>query len=657
MTYRPEIDGLRALAILPVLFFHSSISFMPGGFVGVDIFFVISGFLISSIIFAEINKGSFSFYNFWLRRVRRLLPASMAMVLTFIPLFAFIFPPHIFEDFFNSAIANTFFASNIWFWRDNPGGYFNPEVELKPLLHTWSLSVEEQFYFLFPFLAFVIGKSNRLRLIIFLSLTFVSLLLSIYLTPAFGVASFYLLPTRGWELGLGVLLAIILKKIRLNSFSGALISLFGLALITYSIFFFDDETIFPYYNALYPCLGTVFLILGFSNNENAIKTFFSNFVFVFIGKISYSLYLWHWPIFIFFFWIFPEKPLSISFLAIILSFLISFLSYRFIENPLRNKDKFPTKKILYLVILLTLLILGISSIGKLKDGFPERYIFSENTVPNFGKSSPMRLKCHTEGPNYLNPIESCVYFDEDVNLSVFGDSHSVEVAYTLAENLLLISQGGLNHLTISGCPPAHDFLKIIKPIATNTFCHSWIIESLDHILKSKSQTIIINFRHNGYLKGVDIEKDFSQEDLTIIDKDSNILRGDSAFNLYKSSFLSLINVLRKNGKRIVLIEPFPELDLPINEIAFPKSIFSTKMPEIYIEKEDYLKRSNLTFQIIEEIKKNVEVDVIKISDIFCDNKLCKLKIDGNLLYFDDNHLSLYGADIVSKKILNELIAK
>ena len=327
------------------------------------------------------------------------------------------------------------------------------------------------------------------------------------------------------------------------------------------------------------------------------------YVFVFIGKISYSLYLWHWPIFIFFFWIFPEKPLFISFLAIILSFLISFLSYRYIENPFRNKDKFPRKKILQVVILLILMILGISSVGKLKDGFPERYIFSENAVPNFGKSSPMRLKCHTEGPNYLNPRDSCVYFDENVNLSVFGDSHSVEVAYTLAENLLLISQGGLNHLTISGCPPAYDFLKIIKPIETNTYCHSWIIDSLDHILKSQSETVIINFRHNGYLKGVNIEKDFSQEDLTIIDKDSNIVRGDSAFDLYKSSFLSLIDVLRKNGKRIVLIEPFLELGLPINEIAFPKSIFSTKMPEISIEKEDYLKRSNLTFQIIKEIKK------------------------------------------------------
>ena len=371
MYYRREIDGLRALAVLPVIFFHAGFETFSGGFVGVDVFFVISGYLITTIIVAELHQGKFSITTFYERRARRILPALFLIMLACIPLAWFYLLPTELIEFSQSLIAVSIFLSNILFWRAS--GYFDTAAELKPLLHTWSLAVEEQYYFLFPIIMIVFWKLGKRRLLILLTLIFVSSFSvaqwAAYAKPA---AAFFLLPTRGWELLIGSFAAFYLSKVdRKDAGKGVSEAggWLGITLILYAIFTFKGTTPFPGLYATVPTLGAALIIL-FANQRTYVGRFVGNKVFVGVGLISYSAYLWHQPLFAFArAYTFRQLDLSSIIYLLLSVFVLAYLSFRYVEAPFRKKDAFGRKKILLLSLTGMLFFVLIGFTGYIKDGF------------------------------------------------------------------------------------------------------------------------------------------------------------------------------------------------------------------------------------------------------------------------------------------------
>lgn len=371
--YRPDVDGLRALAVVPVIFFHAALGF-PGGFVGVDIFFVISGYLITTIIAKEIARGDFQMRNFWERRIRRILPAAAVMTFFVLIAGAFILLPFQFEELGKSSAAQTLMVSNFYFWQQD--GYFAAPSDFEPLLHTWSLAVEEQFYFIFPLLMVFLFKKGASRVVRWTFIFFVlSLAWSIYAVPHYPAATFYLLPARAWELLLGSIIAIVPIKLPNGRTVPITLSWIGLALIVFSFTNYSLRTPFPGLAAVPPVLGAGLLILANRDTLTTPGRLLSLPPVVFIGKISYSLYLWHWPLLVFGKHLsVHETPLHIRWILVAASFLMGYLSWRFVEEPFRNKSLIKTRKEAFKLFFITTAVLTVVGTGIYKmEGFQKRF--------------------------------------------------------------------------------------------------------------------------------------------------------------------------------------------------------------------------------------------------------------------------------------------
>lgn len=360
MKYRREIDGLRALAVIPVILFHAGFEMFSGGFVGVDVFFVISGYLITSIILAELEQEKFSILNFYERRARRILPALFLVMFVCIPFAWFLFSPAELKSFSKSLIAVPLFVSNFFFWRD--GGYFETAAELKPLLHTWSLAVEEQYYVLFPLFLMLFWKLGKRCILITLGLLFVaSLAAAQWAAYAKPDAAFYLLPARGWELLIGAFAAFYLSRANRKDFGKGLSELggwLGLSLILYAVFSYSKATPFPGLYALVPTLGTVLIIL-FATQHTTVGNFVGNKAFVGVGLISYSAYLWHQPVLAYArSWLIDINFLVTSLLIVLITFL-SILSWKYVETPFRSKNKFGRNYVFTVSFVCALLFISV----------------------------------------------------------------------------------------------------------------------------------------------------------------------------------------------------------------------------------------------------------------------------------------------------------
>ncbi len=351
MKYRSEIDGLRALAVVPVILSHAGFEFLKGGFVGVDLFFVISGYLITTLIIEELDNKEFNLVKFYERRLRRIFPA-LFVVIFFSSLFAWcLLPSPALNKYGDAIIGVSLFISNIVFWRQH--GYFEESSDVSPLIHTWSLAVEEQFYLIFPIFLLIfwsLGKKKIFLLITIIAL--ISLLLSEWGWRNKPIPNFYLLPTRAWELLMGSITAlIILKK---GQQKNQFLSFVGLAAIIFSYLNFDSSTPFPSIYTLIPVIGIILVII-FCNNETLLSKILKNKTIVMIGLVSYSAYLWHQPIFAFARLFLNSLSLDthIRFFLVFLNFIIAFISWRFIEKPFRNKN-FLNSKIFFFIISLSL---------------------------------------------------------------------------------------------------------------------------------------------------------------------------------------------------------------------------------------------------------------------------------------------------------------
>ncbi|GAB4549132.1 MAG: hypothetical protein Fur002_26250 [Anaerolineales bacterium] len=341
-NYRADIDGLRAIAVLAVILNHADVPLFSGGYVGVDIFFVISGYLITGIIARELTQGEFSLARFYERRVRRIFPALFAVLLFTTLAGALLYNAENFSDYGRSVIAATFFFSNVHFWKEV--GYFDAPAQLKPLLHTWSLAVEEQFYIFFPLLMAALARFAKRKTVWALSaLALASFAYSVY-QVYFGdpSAAFYLPQTRIWELLIGCLLALFVDRLSAGIGVKNALSFLGLAFIFAPILFYSENTPFPGVAAAAPVMGAALILFSGANAQPLVNRLLSAPPMVFIGKISYSLYLWHWGFFIFakYYLIQPLSALQTAWL-LFAALAVSSLSWKWIEQPFRHTANAP----------------------------------------------------------------------------------------------------------------------------------------------------------------------------------------------------------------------------------------------------------------------------------------------------------------------------
>lgn len=380
-AYRPEIDGLRAIAVVSVILFHAGFTALSGGFVGVDIFFVISGYLITQILLQELRGGNFSLIRFYERRIRRILPV-LYFVLLVSSFAAWLWlMPSDYKRYGKSLLAVIFFVPNILFWSE--GDYFDVQSAHKPLLHTWSLAVEEQYYLLFPLLLFSVWRFRRQHLIQYIfMLTLAGFALAEVSSHFKPTAAFFLAPPRAWELLAGGCAACChIDKSRfgfLQKYRDGL-SVAGLLLIVYAIFFFDEATRFPGAWALVPVVGTVLVIL-FSDRFTLAGKLLSNRIFVGLGLVSYSAYLWHQPVLVFFrqrFLVEPGKAQGVVLVGLI--FCVSYLSWRFIESPFRKRNLIGSRRVFLTmgVMSVVLIVIGLLSVT---DGGKHSRLYSEIDV-------------------------------------------------------------------------------------------------------------------------------------------------------------------------------------------------------------------------------------------------------------------------------------
>ena len=650
IQYRPEIDGLRAIAVGAVILYHAKISIFgqsfSGGFIGVDIFFVISGYLITSIILKElVDTGSFSFKFFYERRIRRILPVLLVVMLLSLPIAWLLLLPNNFIDFSKSILYSIGFSSNFYF--HNTGQEYGAEsVLFIPFIHTWSLSVEEQYYILFPIILFTTFKYFRKYLIhVFIICFIVSLGLANWSSKNFPSTSFYFIHTRMWELLSGSILAYFeitrgykSKNKILNLISPTL----GLFLIGHSILFFNTKMFHPSFYTLSPIIG-VCLIIWYSNKDELITKILSTKLFVGIGLISYSLYLWHYPFFsfarvIYFFNDNILKELSVGLIIIILSIL----SYYFIEKPFRNKN-YKFKKLTIILLSSIIFLVSFMFIILKKDGIPQR-------VPNI-----FQFKLKNDNFDY--------YKQENAQKVVLiGDSHAKALAYNLNEELkkkdfslyFFNTRMYLKNFMQTKKKNNKEFLKnnenIDNFLENNlnlvVIFHQRWTQQLTHVYfddkKSKEHS---NKTNNKKLEDIDIKL------ISKLQREKNIRQG----------LTSQIKKIISQGHDLILVYPVPEMDFIPEKLLFRKYILEKKnfdysVPILSGSYDEFKRKHKLIFEILDNIQ-SPNIYRVYPHKLFCDNQIknrCITNDKERIFYYDDDHLSIFGSKLVVDEIIKKI---
>jgi len=460
-AYRPDVDGLRAIAVISVVLFHISKGLVPGGFAGVDIFFVISGYLITLLIYSQMQSGKFSLKDFYKRRINRIAPALFALIASVLVVGLIIFSPADLTRLVKSGLYASGGLSNIFFWR-HYGSYFSFGVDEAPLLHTWSLGVEEQFYIIWPLGLWALTRiKSTYRFILIGIAMFATIAISALGVRMATSASYYLLPTRAFELLIGGALALFFSHSPrpLKRKESNMLSVLGGILLMGSLALLNDKVAFPGINAVYPCIGTAMLIAAGTNRNSWAARTLSCKPLVFFGLISYSLYLWHWPLIAFANYLdFPIRGLSAAaFFA--LSVFLGWLSWQFVEKPFRNSGH----EMAFRAVTLRRFIAPAGAIGLFtilitqSSGLPSRF---DPRVPEYESiilSAPneLRPKCHSPAFYYdRKPEASCVLgvVERDPTILMIGDSYANHFT-GMVDVLAKADNVTVTDYTMDGCPP------------------------------------------------------------------------------------------------------------------------------------------------------------------------------------------------------------
>ncbi len=629
LVYRPDIDGLRAVAVLAVVLHHLSAPLVPGGYVGVDVFFVISGYLITSIISREIAQGTFTFARFYERRARRIFPALFAVVSVTLAASYFVLLPSDMLATLRAALGTLFFASNIVFWREMADGYFAAtDAGLNPLLHTWSLSVEEQFYVFFPILLMLcIFYCRRYLLMVLIVCAAVSLAGSALLVQSKSVAVFFLSPFRVWELLIGSLLALGAVPTIRSVAAREVVAGVGLLAILIACIFFDSETTFPGMAALTPVLGAAALIHAGGSGHSLVGHLLRWRPMVYIGLISYSLYLWHWPLIVLTRYARGMDPISPYYILVLFSasMLLGFLSYRFIEQPFRQERLIP-RRYIFVFSAVFLVLLGAGSVfGLMRGGFEKRFTLAVIQMDNARSPKIPFVSCDGK------PTSSACQLgrsDSKPTMLFWGDSHMLSWAPAL--DAILNSQGEKGLLvTNSACPPLLGVDNTIKTFGSS--CPKKNYDVKNYLLGNPDiQTVVMAASWTRY---------FREDGPLISQKGKPSAEGlDAAIN----ALVSTIQWLRENGRQIIIIGPVPVYDKSVPlALALEKTTGNKFIPPLIA-----LQRlKNVEFFAAVENETNKEGASVRLLDpiLWMCSSECVVLAEGFPMYRDAGHLSVEGA--------------
>src|SRR5258708_637815 len=494
MNYRADIDGLRAVAIIPVLLFHAGTNLFSGGFVGVDVFFVISGYLITSMLVQNLRDGTFSIVSFYERRIRRIFPALFG-VIGFSSVVAFtMMMPSDFEEFGKSVVAASLFASNILLFRGRD--YFAAPAALAPLLHTWSLSVEEQFYISFPIFLLLVFRFLRKRWIMSIAPIFIlSLAASIWGTNKYPLAAFYLAPTRAWELMLGALLAVGAFPSMSNQLVRDIFSIAGLGLIAWGVFTLSPDTCFPGWNALVPCVGAGLIIHIGINVRSFFVRVLENKLLVFLGLISYSLYLWNWVLIVFArYYAVRELSGAETFVVLTASLVIAIGSWHFIEKPFRHRSGAITRNVVLLCAGGSVFVaVAFGVFVYIKNGMPQRFPLQVQTILDRHFPSGFFRPACNKTPADIAKGDICEIRDKAASTQSFllwGDSHATALAHAID---IQAKKGGAagGLVSYAACPPLLGIAVLDFP---NHLCKETNDAALSLIIRTQITTVIMHAR-------------------------------------------------------------------------------------------------------------------------------------------------------------------
>jgi len=649
MQYRAEIDGLRAIAVLPVILFHAGYSAFSGGFVGVDIFFVISGYLITSIILSEMEQGKFSIVNFYERRARRILPALFFVMAATLPFAWMWLIPSEFKDFSKSIVAVMLFSSNILFWQTS--GYFDAALDSKPLLHTWSLAVEEQYYVLFPiFLLFAwrLGRRNLAALV--LMLVVASLVLAQFTTAAEPDASFYLLPTRGWELGIGALAAIYMGRhggIDIARTWSECLGMLGFVLIAASMVLYDEHTPFPSVYTLAPTLGTALIIL-YCRPATVVGWLLTRKAMVGIGLVSYSAYLWHQPLFALARQRSPHEPGLVLFTVLALvSLALGYVSWRFVEAPFRDRTRIGKHQVFGLSAAGIAIFLCIGLAGYQTDGFRARDKWDgiEHAFATQNELGSGNRFCQANRVDSPFGPQVCVIGDRSKRPDgvLWGDSYAGALMHGLNQELR--RSGRAFYVVLSdGCIPVEGAWRTRKQAEFNCGAtrHRQFVAA---VLRDASIRTVVWTGAFSALLGQRPHEEY-------------VIDGVPAEHAStKRRILATLEKLEDAGKQVVLIGDTPKFPAYVADYAIRR--FAATGGDIHatvqkVSRPQLTRRINQADMLAEAREHAKVIDGLQL---FCDAQTCSSHdAGGRLLFIDNNHISHIGSERLAREVVRQMDA-
>lgn len=667
--YRRDIDGLRAVAVMGVVLYHFGLGGLTGGFAGVDVFFVISGFLIGGIILDERDAGIFRYRTFYMRRLRRILPALVAMMLLITPIAALIMSPNELRYFGGGALSALLFLSNIWFYFRID--YFNPGAALDPLVHTWSLGVEEQFYIVVPLILMMLGAGQkRLTWIVVGLIAVASLALMSAHYQLYRSASFYMIQYRAWELAAGVLAALALRS-GVAQVSGAIasaLSTLGLVMVLAAIAVMPESASWPGPWTVVPVLGTA-LVLLFGGRPSPATWVLSLPFMVGIGLISYSLYLWHQPLHSLTVLALREETLALPVRLALLAAALgaAWVSWRFVERPYRNGAlETPAGRGILTAGVVLLFVFAVG--GHITKGYPQRMPAAAQAAIQFEDSEPPTYKrCagrRLDGDK-LNPNDACTHGDETAvpTIAIWGDSHAASLAQPLG--LAIAPEGlALKEFTLGGCPPIPDVINILQ--MTNTTvrksesCSDYTAAVRDFILSDPDLKTVVLFAYwNNYTE----RRDFDAGNGRVkTDKLYSVPVGASPdmpeaerLAALQERLTALVVQLRAAGKSVLVVDPMPEAPFEVPQ-TYAWALWKDRVTkaDTSIPKAAFDDYSQAARAMLDALTQEQGLFRLDASDRLCDDTDCALVApDGEVLYRDGNHLSLPGA----ARVVPEIAAK
>lgn len=612
LRYRADIDGLRAIAVSAVVLFHAGVPFMPGGYVGVDVFFVISGYLITSILLKDT-----SWVGFYQRRARRILPALFAMLVVVLAVGAWTLLPSDFDKAAKSALATLAFVSNLFFWRQ--AGYFQPDVELMPLLHTWSLGVEEQFYIFFPWIVVACNKMKLRRRTV--QILFVALAIGSFGLAEAGMmvrqatAVFYLLPTRAWELLVGSLLAAGLVPTIRAMWLRSLLAVVGLVALLWPILTYNNRTHFPASGALAPVLGSAMLLVAGGGGRHLLSRALEWRPVVFVGLISYSFYLWHWPVLVFARYRLVREltPVEAT-LCVIVALLLAWASWRFVERPFRKGF---SDRSIWLMSGGGLAAIGVvCGAIMLSGGIPARF---SPAVVALNRDDGDTWKCPLSVTIPLGDTLACRLVgtgDADTaDIILWGDSHAQMYAPALTR-----ATGGRSAILLNAYSCA--------PTMQADHCNGRQVANYRLILNTSASTIIM-------------AQNWPQYQAELGRRLGRDARPDEWFAPAIANLDATVHGLRAAGKKVILIAPIPRPGFQTASVLSRELAFYGKPqhPDATMRADYDRFFANVWAEMNALAAADPGVTILHAERAMCGPRLCPFIVDGGAVFADQGHLT------------------